>query len=288
MPKQQQIRAFCFTINNYSSDEWANLPKLYEEGYCKYLVAGKEIGEECKTPHIQGYVYFNGRGYSMKSAHKLPGLARAALLQAKGTPQQNQSYCTKQGDYIELGEKPAGQGKRTDIDQIKEIVKSGGNMRQIIDKSVSYQCLKTGELLLKYQKAPERPHVKVYWYYGPSGTGKTTTARAEAGEDYWISSDDLKYWDDYDGQRNVIIDDYRTDFCTFHKLLRILDKQPYKCNTKHGHRALYADNIWVTAPKHPEEMWASRTPEQLFQLTRRISVIREFKPEDVSQKSGVI
>jgi len=281
MPREKQIRAYCFTINNYSNDEWASLPKLYEENYASYLIAGKEMGEECKTPHIQGYVYFNGRGYGMSAAHKLPGLARAALIVARGDAHANQKYCSKQGEFIELG-KPPKKGARSDITEIKEIIGKGGNMREVIAQATSYQALKTGELLLKYQKAPERPDIKVYWYHGDTGSGKTRTAIKEAGEDYWMSSKNLKWWDNYDGEKKIIIDDFRRDFCTFHELLRITDRYPFKVETKGGFRALLAEEIWITCPLPPEELWQGHL-EDLQQLLRRITKIQKFIREPPSE-----
>ena len=34
------------------------------------------------------------------------------------------AYCTKDGDYVEFGEKPK-MGKRTDIDTVKQLFKEG-------------------------------------------------------------------------------------------------------------------------------------------------------------------
>jgi hypothetical protein len=79
----------------------------------------------------------------------------------------------------------------------------------------------------------------------------------------------------------VIIDDYRCSFCQFNELLRLLDRYPYQAQIKGGTVELIAPNIYITAPKAPAEMWATRTEEDLQQLLRRIDHVREFKVGDI-------
>lgn len=263
-------RAWCFTLNNYTdADE-----SLLQQVECDYIVFGRETGEEKEVPHLQGYIYF-------KNPKRLGGLkklhSRAHWETAKGTAEQNFTYCTKQGDFYERGSKPQ-QGKRNDLAEIREIIKAGGGMEQVIEKASNYQALRAGELLLKYQKAPHRPEREIYWYYGPTGSGKTraATQEAETRGSYWISGKSLKWWDGYDGEKQVIIDDFRADFCTFHELLRLFDIYPMRVEFKGGSRPLMATAIWVTCPYPPTAVWKNKTEEDLEQLTRRIHTIKPF------------
>ncbi len=50
-----RFRKVVFTLNNYTELEFTQLLKSFAE--YKYVI-GKEIGEECGTPHLQGYVVF--------------------------------------------------------------------------------------------------------------------------------------------------------------------------------------------------------------------------------------
>ncbi len=43
-------RNWCFTINNYSTDEFDNIKKWIENN-CKYGIIGEEIGKN-NTPHL--------------------------------------------------------------------------------------------------------------------------------------------------------------------------------------------------------------------------------------------
>lgn len=144
-----------------------------------------------------------------------------------------------------------------------------------MEEATSYQSLRSMELLLKYAPPPAPKKKDVYWFYGPSGSGKTRHAVEMGGDDYWISARDLKWWDGYYGQKVVIIDDFRGDFCTFHELLRILDRYPYRVQIKGSSLWLQADTIIITSCYSYEEVYDTR--EDIDQLKRRIDHIQEFK-----------
>jgi len=124
-------RAWCFTINNYTFEEMdacINLP-------VEYKVFGFEVGKK-GTPHIQGYLYHNDR-ISMKQLKK--SIPRAHLEKAKGSPQQNYDYCTKDGEFYEFGNLPV-KGKRTDLDKVIEMVYQGATYEEICAKYPKQAC----------------------------------------------------------------------------------------------------------------------------------------------------
>lgn len=176
---------------------------------------------------------------------------------------------------MERGECPK-QGARTDISEIREIAKSGGSMRDIIDIARNLQDIRIAEKILQYNEKKRDWIPTVYWFWGPTGTGKTRTAR-DMFPDAWWSGKDLKWWQGYDAHETVILDDFRGDFCTFHELLRILDRYPYTIECKGGSRQLLARNIIITCPKPPNMVYLN-CGEQLEQLLRRITEIRHFEP----------
>jgi len=124
----------------------------------------------------------------------------------------------------------------------------------------------------------------VKWYYGSTGTGKSRAACDETSNvnAYWKSGGS-KWWDGYDGQEAVIIDDYRCDLCTFHNLLRLFDRYPLQVEGKGTSMQFRSKLIIVTAPYRPEIMWRSRVQEDIGQLLRRIDEIKLFgeEPENV-------
>lgn len=80
----------------------------------------------------------------------------------------------------------------------------------------------------------------------------------------------------------MIIDDYRTDFCKFHTLLNLLDRYPFQVEVKGGTLQFRPKRIFITCPKRPEDIWASRTEEDLAQLLRRITEVKCFDPDPVA------
>jgi hypothetical protein len=48
-----RYRNWCFTLNNYGTEEYEKLKELGS-----YIILGKEVGEN-NTPHVQGYVEFD-------------------------------------------------------------------------------------------------------------------------------------------------------------------------------------------------------------------------------------
>lgn len=257
-------RNWCFTLNNYTEEEEAAI-KAWE---VKYIVFGHEVAPETGTPHLQGYVEWKGTK-KLTTLKKLNDHIHWEI--AKGDRNDNRTYCTKGTDIYEPIKTEKRQGKRNDIEIVKAMVKDGKSAKTIWDAAPSFQAMKMAEIGLKLYEPRRNWKPTVRWYWGPTGSGKTRTAVEEAGDDYWMSGKNLKWWEGYDGHENVIIDDFRADFCTFHELLRILDRYEYRVETKGGSRQLLAKNIWLTSCHPPDKVY-QKSDEDVKQLLRRIDV----------------
>ena len=137
MPSALSNRRWCFTVNNYTPDDITVLESLP----CKYIVFGKEVGVD-RTPYLQGFVIFSGTKTltALKKVH-----ATAHWEITKKTSESAANYC-KKGDQsksewnlhhddgpnfglnysgFENGDFPSQQGKRNDLDAVKEAIQGG-------------------------------------------------------------------------------------------------------------------------------------------------------------------
>lgn len=252
----------------------------------RYLIVGLETAPTTGELHHQGYLELNMNVTLTALKEKLE-INEIHLEPAKGNAEQNKKYCSKEKVIIEYG-KPKHQGKRKDLDNIRDHLKDGARLREISEVATSYQSFKFAECYLKLNEKQRDWMPKVYWFWGPPGTGKTHTAWEEAKEDRWISNRDLKWWDGYDGHENIIIDDFRPSFCELTELFRILDSKPYQVHVKGSMRQLLAKKIWITCPFHWKTLYEGKTNENLYQLERRITETRYFKhaPQKCSLEVG--
>lgn len=267
MALTQRSRNYTFTLNNYTDSNVQTILAME----CKYIIVGYEIAPTTGTPHLQGYIMYNN-ARSFNSVIK--DFPNAHIEIARGTPTQNFEYCSKSGKYEERGQRPRGKGSRSDIEQVKTLVKEGSNMREILEVTTSYQSIRYAETLLKYYEKGRDWEPEVIWCYGPTGSGKSRWCVEQCGDDYYISMNKLKWWEGYDSHTNVIIDEFRGDYCTYHELLRILDRYPYRIEVKGGSRQLLAKRIFITSCYHPSMVY--KTHEDVGQLLRRISQTIRF------------
>lgn len=261
-------RGFAFT--DYEMDI-----EFYNEFEPRYIIIGEEVCPKTKRLHWQGYILFPKK----MDWDKLRKRFEPRHIEcAKASATKNAKYCSKDGKLVlERGDKPK-QGNRTDIEICKEILAKTGKMREVVEVSNNYQSIRTCEKYLTYKEPNRKWDTEVYWFFGETGTGKTRKAMEMAGDDVWVSGRNLKWWEGYDAHENVIIDDFRGDFCTFHELLRILDRYEYRVEVKGGSRQLLAKRIWITSCKSPWEVY-DKSDEDVGQLIRRISKVVKFEPE---------
>lgn len=93
--KNIRSRKWCFTLNNWTEEEYKDLIRILDTKMAKYIV-GKEIGEE-GTPHLQGYFeLINAMAFTtIKKWNN-----RLHIEKAKGNTKSNLVYCKKGGEWV--------------------------------------------------------------------------------------------------------------------------------------------------------------------------------------------
>lgn len=111
--------------------------------------------------------------------------------------------------------------------------------------------------------------IVVYW--GPSGTGKSRRAWHEAGLDAFPKDPLTKFWDGYQGQKHVVIDEFRGGVSIGH-VLRWFDRYPVNIEVKGAAVTLRAETIWITSNICPEDWYPDLDHATKQALLRRLEV----------------
>lgn len=274
-----KFRNWVFTLNNYTDDEHTAI--LNVEAHCphiKYLVGGLEVGET-GTPHIQGLIVFD-TPFPLNRIKRIPGFERIHAERMKGTTEQADKYCRKDGLFFTIGEKPTTKpGKRNDLVRVRETADNGG-MFMVARDALTLHELKFAEQYLTYAEPARDWKPTVYWYYGKTGLGKSRKARhllsTQFGEErVYVKSDGTKWWPGYDAHGAVILDDFRDSWCSVTEILSLLDRYEKRVEFKGGYRQFKPKVIVVTSCSSPREMY-SNTGEAIDQLLRRIDHVEQF------------
>lgn len=268
LEKRNRSYVFTYFYCDEATKRW--IRTMSQTKGISYMVCGDEVCPTTQRPHLQGYIRWVS-AKTFKAAKKWFCLDKIHIEVAKGNDFHNQKYCSKENLFLEVGE-PTKQGKRTDIERAIDIVKNTNSVASVLEEVNNYQAVRHCELYLKY-KEPKRiiAPIEVIWIYGKSGTGKTRKVYDDNPSEDIFRPVSYKWWEGYDGQKTVLIDDIRRDFCKFHELLKLLDIYPFRVETKGGSRQVQFTKIYITAPYTPSNMWVNHVEEDLYQLNRRIT-----------------
>jgi len=288
-------RNWCFTLN---ADEtkgehisWtmpgADCPirHWFDTGKIQYLVCQVE---RVRHTHLQGYVQFT----CVKRLTGLKKLCAAAHWEPrKGTHDQAVAYCTKEESRVcgpwNIGYAKASQGKRNDLVAIGDMVKAKKTNAEIIEAiGASASKFAKNISFLRFvdmESSSDRQlqGVKVITLYGATGTGKTYAAInfIANSKDYYIceapSHKDSKVWfDGYEGQSYLILDDFEGSFCSFRYILRLLDKYKLKIEIKGGFSWAVWTTVVITSNLHPSAWYTCASSPLERRLTTGGSEIR--------------
>lgn len=268
-------KCWCGTLqlDDAQFDGQAFLQKLLDDKLISYAVAQIEQGTHY---HLQFYVQIPKR-VTLGTMKKINGSAHWEI--ARGTPDDNKKYCTKEDTRIagpwEVGE-PTGAGRRTDLEAAAAMVTQGETLleiaRQMPEVYVRYHSgLKALKLILEEKPprkfGPEGPEVWIFW--GPAGTGKSRRAH-ETWPDAYRKIVNGKWWDGYSGQETVIFDDFKGSSMSLHDFQTVIDRYPTRVEKKGGSIELSAIRYVFTSNRNPYE-WYSAEADPHKSVERRIT-----------------
>lgn len=259
-----RARTFCFTMNNYSSESEATMKSWWEDGHvgCQYLGYGRETCPSTGTPHLQGFMKFANQRSVETVRALLQGFHAGTHIEiCNGSDVDNTKYMEKENDVVEYGVRPMGTKRRGRGEQQRwenalELARSG----DFDDVPADIQLRYHGGLRWVRQRFLETRTLENvprdnHWFYGRSGTGKSTTARALYPDCYLKPHN--KWWNGYETQDTCLIDDLGRDeakwMTTFLKTWG--DRFPFHGEVKGGSFVIRPKRIVVTSNYTIQELF---------------------------------
>lgn len=263
-----QSARWCFTLNNYTDADVAKVDSIPE---VVYIVAGKEVGNS-GTPHLQGFVVFVSKR-RLRTVQQV--FERAHWEVTRGTSEQAADYCKKDGDYMERGNCPrtaAAAGGDAEAARWKRARESAekGDLSEVPD-DIYVRYYRTLKDIKKdhMDKPADADGVTGVWIWGPAGVGKSRSAREQFPDAYFKMQN--KWWDGYQGEENVILDDL--DSKEMGHLIKIWsDRYSFLAETKGGAIHIRPKKIIITSNYSIEQLWINVDPEMAHAISRRFVV----------------
>lgn len=246
------VRNWCFTVNlaeGISDDEarakLAILQGGFDDNRIKGAVFQLEIAPATGRRHIQGFANLASKQRMSWLKNFIHGLLD---IQAHLEPCRNVKasieYCQKQEsrmpgtEPVIVGALPkAGQGKRSDLLDVKAKLDEGASESRIADEHfVSWvRCHKAFERYRAIKQTPRNPAnpVSVEVFIGPPGCGKTRRAVEENPGCYMKSNATGIWFDLYANESCVVFDDFYGSL-PYEQLLNICDRYACKVQCKGG------------------------------------------------------
>lgn len=245
----------------------------FADAEVKYKIEGNEVCPSTGRKHIQGFVWLKKavRWTALKA--KFPDNMR--FVPARGSPWQNFVYCSKEGNFTEVGDRPKEPKKKQDANiAFKEALEAATikeGMDIIKEKRARDFCLygDTIERALKKSKyKPFKPEYaiedfnipaqnlsKPLLFCGPTNIGKTQFALAHFREPLLVSHmDDLKKLQS--SNDGIVFDDMSFDHIPPRSVIHLLDND---CE-----RSLHVRYGTVTIPARTKKIFTSNTDNPFY------------------------
>jgi len=257
-------RGWCFTDNQClesTLEAIRHFPKL------KYAIVGRERAPTTDHEHFQGYFYFeNPRPMPRKH---LPG---CHLVIARGTPEQNRTYCSKEGNVVLSIGNPIDCADTIQImtDMIMHYrFKDAYELNPGMFISKHKQMISAANLI-----RPPPPHLSDVcglFVWGDKGVGKSRGCDAAYPGHY--DKDESTWWDDYNGQDAVVFDEAQVEFVDAHVQFfnKWADYKPFRAQVK-GSYVLIRPKVFIIITNMPPDAFMTGARQQV-----REAFFRRFK-----------
>lgn len=260
--------------------------RLFETTSIVYVCWGKEICPKTDREHYQGWFQLGTKDRFETLKLKL-GCVKLHLEAMRGTQERNQEYCKKDGEWRTLGDY-VKQGQMKGVSSIYKAIEEKNVSELEISRenpevhARHYRAFRIKRCLEYESKSRERRDVEVIVYQGLTGFGKSRKALYDDGsrmmkEDvYLIDGNNLQWFDGYEGQNTMVIDEYANDV-KITWLMRLLDGNQLRLPVKGGFTYALWNKVVITTNLDWESWHPNAKLEHREAVQRRITRWRTFK-----------
>jgi len=268
--------------------------KVSKENALKQLRAKKESTYICvshekhadNTDHLHALVQYSDKFSTTKADYfdledEEDEIAYHGNYQGAKDAQNVLDYVRKAGDYIEEGlfltNNQSEVQKRALMN--KEILTVPLN--QLVDEGkislFNYQQLRTAKMLytLDSMTVPEYMPKTCLWIYGDTGIGKSRWVRTN--HSGFFNKSQNKWWDGYNGEGVVLIDDFDHSGQALGHLLKIwADCYSFSAEIKGGTIRPVIHTFIITSQYTPHGIWCKGEDGKTHDVEMRDAILRRF------------
>jgi len=305
--KAERARDWCFTLNNYRVAPvgyWPEMGKTVPELYFElgewrdsivYFVCQQEVCPTTRTPHLQGFVQFkNAR--SLLGVTGLCGLEGSHVEPRRGNPEEASNYCKDEETRDPQGIGPfefgtlagtrAGQGRRTDWDSVHDLARRRASVVEFLEEVPHLAYPHIGRIptwVAAHDSEVRDWKTRPIILFGPPRAGKSFTMRRWAKEQAALlrssvfeKSDADKWWDGYNGEYVVTIDEMGGNYFKWTDLLKFFEEGVLRVQYKGGSRHMLAKVVYMTCNVHPAYWYKDRAWDDTNAFRARIAEFGEL------------
>lgn len=303
MTENTQSRKWQITINNpiekgFTHEKIQELLSKFKS--LVYYCLADEIGGETQTFHTHIYIAFSS---GVRFSSLLKKFQGGHFEMANGTSEQNRDYVFKQGkwkntekettniadSHVEFGEMPVErQGKRNDLDDLYDMIKSGLSNYEIIETCPQYMlCVdkieRCRQIIQEEKYKDSWRNVEVTYISGVTGTGKTRGVMELYGySNCYRVTDYLHPFDSYKGQDVVIFEEFRSSL-KIDDMLKYLDGYPVEFPARYANKIACFTKVYIISNIDLEKQYPNvqneekETYEAFLRRINNVMIYTDYK-----------
>jgi hypothetical protein len=276
---RKPVRGWFLTYPKCDESKEILLAHLESLGRIEEYVIAREKHEDGSF-HLHAFVKWENEGFSkhaiLRTNSPYDFMNHHGNYQPARSRKDVIKYIKKDGDFItnidESALDPLAKRRKMVADlksqSVQELMENG-DISWVQARQAVYA---RGLLMSPY----EHTEVRGIWIWGVAGAGKTHKARSYEGTSFIKAQN--KWFDGYDGQENIILDDYDCNMALFHYLKIWGDRWACSGEVKGGTVQLQHKRFIVTSNYSIDEMFMQSGPDGLQAIKRRFTILHMSTP----------